>query len=196
MERQSHGFIYEKRVIENYENLMSYEEYCDVYPCIENESRYTSKYDAIDMSKKGKNYIGKPVQIKNIKHKSSIDLGDVFRNANKEENFDLYVGFWKNNKLNIIEEYFINVDFKKWNDLFSYDNYEEWKHWIKYEVSNSYDYDDQWKIDCDKRKKSWGHNRIIQPRFKRDHKKQRRIQCGVSYKNFIEFFINKKIVSE
>ena len=33
-----------------------------------------------------------------------IDLGDIFRNANKKENFTLIVGFWEGSKTNIVEE--------------------------------------------------------------------------------------------
>jgi hypothetical protein len=195
-ERQLHGFLYEERVVE-LKNLTPWSDYIKKYPSQNAEDRtYTSTWDAVDESIHGKNYKGKPVQIKCIKHGGSVDLGDIFRNANKKENFLLIVGFWKNTKDNIVEEYTISVDHQKWNKLFESDIYDEVKDWLKNKVSNDRSYDSVWKIECSYYKERWGKNRIIQPRFKRDHKKQRRIQCGVSYKTFIEYFIKKGIVNE
>ena len=66
--------------------------------------------------------------------------------------------------------------------------------WIKNKVSNDRSYDNQWKEECKYYKNDWGVNRLIQPRFKRDSKKQRRIQCGITYKKFIKYFVETKIV--
>jgi hypothetical protein len=62
------------------------------------------------------------------------------------------------------------------------------KHWIKYIVSNSYSYDSIWKVEKDNWKDRWGRDRIVQPRFKRDHGIQRRIQSAVAHKN-IDLFL-------
>ena len=191
-ERQIHGFIYESNVIES-KGYTDWKKYIEKYPDTNSDGTYTSTWDAIDELQNGVHYYGKPVQIKCIQKKGSVDLGDIFRNANKKENFILEVGFWVGSKTNIVEEYTINVDYKKWNKLFEWDRYEEIRDWITNKVSNDYSYDNQWEEECKFYKNTWGVDRVIQPRFKRDHKKQRRIQCGISYKNFIEYFIEKKI---
>jgi hypothetical protein len=45
-----------------------------------------------------------------------------------------------------------------------------------------------WKSEVKEWKERWGKDRIVQPRFKRDHKTQRRIQSAVAYKN-IDLFL-------
>lgn len=195
MERQKHGFIYENNVIVN-RNLTDWKDYIKKNPNTDSDGIYTSTWDAIDESKRGIHFTGKPVQIKCIKKGASVDLGDIFRNSYKKENFDLIVGFWENSKTNIVEEYVIEVDYKKWNSLFQWNRYEELRDWITNKVSNDKSYDNQWKSECKMYKKDWGTDRIIQPRFKRDSKKQKRIQCGISYKNFIQYLVEKGVVNE
>lgn len=195
MERQIHGFIFEEREIEK-RNLTEWKDYVDKYPFTNGDGIYTSTWDAIDENKKGVFFKGKPVQIKCIKKGGSVDLGDIFRNANKKENFDLIVGFWEDSKTNIVETYLVEVDYKKWNKLFEWDKYEELHNWITNIVSNDKSYDSKWKEECSFYKNDWGMDRIIQPRFKRDSKKQRRIQCGITYNKFIQYLIEKKVVNE
>lgn len=195
MERQIHGFIFEENQIKN-RNLTEWKKYVNKYPSTNGDGIYTSTWDAIDENKPGVLYKGKPVQIKCIKKNGSVDLGDIFRNANKKENFDLIVGFWEGSKTNIVETYLIQVDYKKWNKLFEWDKYEELYDWITNIVSNDKSYDLKWKEECLFYKNDWGVKRIIQPRFKRDSKKQKRIQCGITYNKFIEYIIKKGIVNE
>jgi hypothetical protein len=71
--RQLHGFEFEDYIITKFGLTKS--------------KSYTSEYDAYEK--------GVPVSIKYIKEKGSIDLGDYFRNANKKQDFIMYVGFWK-----------------------------------------------------------------------------------------------------
>ena len=166
-ERQAHGFKFEKKYIaEN--NLTAYE-------------KYTSPFDAYD--EKGIDY-----QIKTIKKGSSIDLGDIFRNANKEKDFYLIVSFWQGEKENIVEINKLYIDHVIWNEYLKFDMYDELKDWIKNKVSNSYDYDLQWRKEVKNWKSLFG-KRLIMPRFKRDHKKQRRIQCGITNRVFYSHFV-------
>lgn len=174
-ERQSHGFIFEQTIIDEY-GYQKASGYTDKWDCFTNE--------------------GKPIQIKLIKKGSSIDLGDIFRNADVDFNFKLIVGFWEGKKDNVVDVYFIDVDYTKWLELFKFDYYDELNDWIKNKVSNSYDYDNQWKKECKHYKTLWGRKRIVQPRFKRDHKKQRRIQSGISYKNFINKIVKEGVINE
>lgn len=168
-ERQEHGFVYEQSIIKKY----------NLKPSI----HYIHKDDGY------KNDI--PVQIKCIKHKSSIDLGDLWRNGNKSESFYLIIGFWKGKKDNIIEEHILFIDHKKWNKYFEFDHNDEIKHLIK-TISNDYSDDDKWKKEVKRLKGLWNTtDRVIQPRFKRDHKKQKRIQCAISNKIFYSFFVKE-----
>ena len=51
-------------------------------------------------------------------------------------------------------------------------------------------YDNIWKSEVKKWKIKWGGKRIVQPRFKRDHKQQRRVQSAINYKKiniFLEY---------
>ena len=195
MERQKHGFIYENDVIVR-KNLTEWKDYVEKNPNIDSDGVYTSTWDAIDENQNGINYKGKPIQIKCIKQRGSVDLGDIFRNSSKKENFDLIVGFWSGSKTTIVEEYTISVDYKKWNKLFEWDKYDELRDWITNKVSNDKAYTPKWKAECETYKDDWGRNRIIQPRFKRDSKSQRRIQCGITYNKFIEYIAEKGIVNE
>lgn len=198
MERQIHGFLFEEKQIQE-RNLTKWEDYISKYPLVDGDGIYTSTWDAIDENKTGVYYTGKPVQIKCIKKGGSVDLGDIFRNATKKENFDLIVGFWNGSKTNIVETYLIEVDYQKWNRLFEWDRYDEIHNWINNIVLNDKSYNSKWKAERSFYKKvwnDWGVDRIIQPRFKRDSKKQRRIQCGITYKNFIKYFIHEGILNE
>lgn len=182
-ERQSHGFIFEQKVL-NYYGLY--------------ETSYTNKNDShIPKNNKLIMEMGItiesetiPISIKTFKEGSELPLSDIFNNFHRESDFILLVGKWKGKKDNIIEIRKIHVDIEKWKKLFIFNEYKELKHWIKYEVKNSYDYDKSWKSEMEMWKRKWGKYRIIQPRFKRDHKTQRRIQCAVPNK-FIENFFNE-----
>lgn len=168
MERQSHGFEYQKLVCERYSLLY--------------DENYTGIWDAFKPD-------GTPCVIKTFQENSEIPLSDIFNNFSRDKDFYLMCGVWKGKKNNLVKENVILVDVKKWKELFQWTHYDELKHWIKNIVSNSYDYDKTWKVEVKQWKQKWGEERIVQPRFKRDHKKQRRIQSAVSYKN-LEFFLN------
>lgn len=113
MERQAHGFIYENKKIYEY-NLKKYE-------------GYTMPFDAYDNNY---NY-----QIKTIKKGSSIDLGDYFRNAKKNEDFYLIIGFWEKEKTNIVEEHLLYIPADIWKENLFFNKKEELKNWITNIVS-------------------------------------------------------------
>jgi hypothetical protein len=168
MERQSHGFEYEKIVSAKY-NLTS-------------DKNYTGLWDAYMPN-------GVPCVIKTFKQKTELPLSDIFINSSRNTDFYLIYGIWKGDKTNIIEEKIILVDINKWKELFEWDNYKELNNWIKNLVSNNYNYDLTWRLEVKEWKKKWGEHKTIQPRFKRDHKTQRRIQTAVANKK-IETFLN------
>ena len=86
MERQSHGFKYQDKIIKQYQ-------LSDINPYTGKKLMYTDKWDA---------YCGSiPVQIKDKKKNGNIELADMFRQAETMENFLLFIGFWEKDKTNI-----------------------------------------------------------------------------------------------
>jgi len=169
MERQKHGFIFEEFIFSELS--------------LTKINEYTAPYDAYDSN----NF---KYQIKLIKYGNSIDLGDIFRNAEKQDDFFLVIGFWKDKKDNIVEIYRLYIDCKKWKNILSFDYYDELKDWIRNKVSNAYEYDKQWKKEMQYWKEKFG-KRHISIRFKRDHKNQRRIQCAINNKEFYSYFLKE-----
>jgi len=170
MERQIHGFNYENKIIEKYGFTKS--------------KSYTDKDDCYMVD-------GIPIQIKCIRHNGSIDLGDYFRNKSKQKDFILIIGFWKNNKSNIIEECHLYIDHEKWNSLFAF-NFDDDLHDLLNEISNDRSDDVLWTKRCKEIKSKWNKvDRVVQLRFKRDHKKQKRIQCAINKKYFYSYFMRE-----
>lgn len=167
-ERQKHGFIFEDSIV-NKEKLIK-------------SKNYTDAFDAYNNN-------GTPYQIKTIKYGSSIDLGDIFRNANKDKDFYLIIGFWEGAKDNIIEIYKLFIPYKKWKELLKFDYYDELRSWIS-SISNDYSYDAQWKKEMNYWKKLFGERKIA-IRFKRDHKNQKRIQCAINNTVFYNYFLKE-----
>jgi hypothetical protein len=162
MERQKHGFIFEEISSKEY-NLSL-------------EKNYTNEFDALSKN-------NNPVQIKCIKDKCEICLGDYFRNKSKEKDFYLLIGFWENEKTNIINKEILYIPHKNWNKLLEFEYDTEIKELLN-NITNDYSDDKKWKEEVKKIKTKWGKERLIQLRFKRDHKKQKRIQLAIPYKKF------------
>ncbi len=182
-ERQKHGFEYEQRVIaEN--NVIT-----DDKNSLVKEEGYTDKwdmYESIDSNKY-------PVSVKCIGFKSSIDFGDFRRQTNVNDDFILYVGFWKNKKDNIVEEYKVIISKENWQSYFGDKNIinemlDEMKG-----ISNDYSDDKKWKEFRNKYKQMYGSS-VISLRFKRDHKSQKRIQCGITKKNFLDIILKNNTI--
>jgi hypothetical protein len=180
VERQIHGFEYERfKISEN--NLIK-------------DINYTSKWDTFEMY----NGVKTPVSIKCIGINSSIDFGDFKRQSEITNDFILYVGFWKGKKDNIVEEYKVYIKCDIWNSYFGDKSILESMLDEMKLISNDYSDDNKWKEYRIKWKELYGKS-IISLRFKRDHKKQKRIQCGITKSNFINvvlkdnFIISKNI---
>lgn len=171
-ERQVHGFNYaNKYIVEN--NLIK-------------DMLYTGIWDAYD-----KNNV--PYRIKTFKYKSGLDLSDYFRNAKTDKDFFLVVSFYEGTTSNIIEEYKLFIPAKDWREILEFNLSDKLEDWIKNKVSNSHDYDEQWKKERLYYKNAFG-KRPITLRFKRDHKEQRRIQCGMTNRVFYDYFVKRYIV--
>ena len=169
-ERQSHGFIFEDYIINKYN--------------IKKSSSYTDKWDGT---------FGKyPVSIKCEAYGTDIELADFTRNAKNEEDFYLIVGFWENEKSNIVKEHILFINGHEWHELFPEHFIEDFKILLD-SVTNDYSDDAKWKKLINEQKVRWKKEtqNLIRPRFKRDHKKQKRVQCAINNKDFYNYFIPK-----
>lgn len=171
-ERQKHGFDFEKFVKEKY----------NILPCP--EGHYTYKWDGM--------MNGYPVSIKTEKYGSDIEMASFERNAENTENFYLIVGFWKNSKDNIIEISTLFINGHEWHDLFDQEIVQECKDFLN-SITNDYSDDDRWSQGCAQLKEKWIARtpNLVRPRFKRDHKSQKRMQCAINYTDFCNYFIVK-----
>ena len=169
-ERQQHGFLYEQDVMRRFNIIPSTE--------------YTSEWDGF------LNDI--PVSIKVEKFGSDIELADYFRNSKKTTNFYLIVGFWEGEKSNIIEEHTLYINGQEWHELFNDEFTYKFRDLLD-NITNSYKDDTKWKNSITALRKEWKDktNNLIRPRFKRDHKSQKRIQCAINNKDFYTYFIPK-----
>lgn len=170
MERQSAGFEYQEKSIEKY-GLIA-------------DNEYTGHWDAY--------YKNIPVSIKLEKYGTDVELADIFRQMNVKEDFFLLVGFWKDEKTNIVEEHLLYIPAKRYNDYFNYEMKEDF-HVLLNSITNSRTDDKRWKEEITRLRKIWAGttNNYIRPRFKRDHKKQKRIQCAINNKIFYSHFIRE-----
>lgn len=175
-ERQLHGFKYEKSIILKFNLIKS--------------DNYVSIWDAYTSS-------GHPVSIKLEKKGSDIELGDFFRNINCHQDFYLVVGFWENTKTNITEEKILFIPWKEWHNLFDDTFINPFKELLN-NISNLKEDDDKWKKQISQFRNDWKDKtkNLIRPRFKRDHKKQKRIQCAINNKDFYKYFLYNYEISE
>lgn len=167
-ERQSHGFDFEEAVIKKYN--------------IEASGAYTSEWDGF--------LNGKPVSIKVAKNGTDIEMADYFRNANKTEDFYLIVGFWEGLKNNIVAEHVLFISHEEWISMMPVEFAKKFKDLLA-GITNNHEDDARWKEEIKVLKKEWKNktNNLIRPRFKRDHKKQKRIQCAINNKDFHSHFV-------
>ena len=169
MERQSHGFIFEENSIKEFDLIKS--------------DNYTSPWDAFTKN-------GIPVSIKTKKLGCSIEMGDFFRQSRVEQDFILIVGFWEGNKNNIVERYILKIDADYWNSQFDNELVEQFTH-IFDGITNDYSDDNKWKIRIKEANQLWDSTgSIIKVNFKRDHKRQKRVQCSIRKECFQELIDN------
>jgi hypothetical protein len=167
MERQKHGFDYEKKIIAKYK--------------LKKTENYTDEYDAY--------YKKTPVQIKCIKHKSDIELGSYLRNKNKTQDFILIIGFHKNYK--IVNERILYINHLKYTKHLEFGLDTEMISGLK-EISNDTSDNVRWQEYLNYYKTEYKkNNNYIDIRFKRDSKTQKRIQCAIPYNNLKLLLCNK-----
>lgn len=175
MERQEHGFKFEQLCREKYNLILSKD--------------YTSRFDGI--------LNGLPVSIKCEKLGSDIELADYFRNSQITEDFYMIVGFWEGSKDNIVEIHLLQINGYEFHKLFDL-SFNARFHELLNNITNDYTDDTKWKTSITLLKKEWkmATPNLIRPRFKRDHKNQKRIQCAINNKDFYEYFIERYEIKE
>jgi hypothetical protein len=171
-ERQGHGFEFEAIVKEKFHIL----------PCP--EGHYTYKWDGM--------LNGYPVSIKTEQNTSDIEMASFLRNATNTDSFYLIVGFWEGTKDNIISIETLFIDGTEWHQLFNETIVQECQDFL-HQITNDISDDDRWKEGCKELKNKWATatSNLIRPRFKRDHKTQKRMQCAINYSDFYNYFIPK-----
>lgn len=175
MERQAHGFSFEQYACKKYG--------------IELSSDYTGKWDGL--------YHGEPISIKIEKSGSDVEMADIFRNMNIDTNFYLLVGFWNEQKDNITDEFLLYINGNEYTSLFNKGMSSKFINLLNNITNNRVD-DERWKKEILALKKEWKDStpNLIRPRFKRDHKSQKRIQCAINNKDFYNYFVPKYEVNK
>ena len=119
-------------------------------------------------------------------------MASFIRNANNTDDFYLIVGFWSGEKNNIvsIETLFIKGD--EWHSLFDDTIVKECENFLN-EITNDVSDDEKWANGREILKEKWQTqtSNLIRPRFKRDHKTQKRMQCAINNKDFYNYFVKK-----
>lgn len=171
-ERQKHGFDFEDEILKKIGATKS--------------EKYTSEFDGT--IKIDGEII--PISVKTKKNKCAIEMGDIFRNSEISTDFILIVAFWENDKYNFVEEYAVYINKETWKTFFLDNFKEDYLNFLN-SVTNDYADDQIWKTGCKMRQKLWEEQvgKHITPFFKRDHKKQKRVQCGLNYKTFMDIFV-------
>jgi hypothetical protein len=169
-ERQAHGFKFENFIKEKY----------DIKPCP--EGHYTYKWDGI--------LNGYPVSIKTEQQGTDVEMASFSRNAENTDSFYLIVGFWETTKDNIVTIETLFIDGSEWHQIFNEEVVQECQDFLR-EITNDYSDDEKWTKGCKVLKEKWEQvtPNLIRPRFKRDHKKQKRMQCAINYSDFYNYFI-------
>lgn len=173
-ERQAHGFLFEDYVMKTYG--------------VDPSTEYTSKWDGT--------LNGYPVSIKTEKLGSDIEMADFRRNAENEESFYLIVGFWSGDKTNIVKVETLFIDGNEWHQLFPSHFIEDFANMLA-SVTNDRSDDAKWKALMAEQKRAWiaETDNLVRPRFKRDHRSQKRVQCAINNKDFYNHFVAKYSVN-
>lgn len=190
-ERQKHGFIEEDYIRQKYLIDTYSSNYTSPWDGKVHQDNVFHKVNTLPLMPVEDTII--PVSIKTKKINGAVEMGDLMRNATKEEGFILAVGFWKDTLTkNIVERHTIYLPLDEWSKNFPIEITTRMSNIFKdNNISNSYDDDKKWKIISKKYRQEWKLlENGININFKRDHKKQKRVQCSIKRSYFQE--ISKK----
>lgn len=178
--RQAHGFKYETRVREQFEL-----------------TKTKSAIDPFD----ARTQSGVLVSIKTKEYGKAVELASWLNHLRVTEDFYMVVGFWQNEKDNIVEELIMKIPATFWKEHFP----AEWQEKVKNlfnGISNSHDDDEKWTERREEFQKEYQaykkeNNLLINLNPKRDSKTQRRVQCSIPYadlKNIYEIYKTDEIL--
>lgn len=168
--RQQHGFDYEQDVANRYGVILD-------------NNHYTAMWDGM------MNNI--PVSIKTHKKGSGPELGSWHRQFTIDYDFYMIVGFWEGDKSNIVEEYCLFIPGKEYHSYFI-DITEDVQN-VFSSCSNDRKDDEKWQKMKNAVTKKWKTEtpNIISLNWKRDHKKQKRLQCSIRKSVFYDEFVRR-----
>lgn len=171
--RQGHGFNFETGLM----RLLGYS------PAVS----YTSPVDAWEPGNGGY-----PVSFKHIKDRGPVELGSACRNAGVDRDFLFYVGFWAGPQRATKRVHTMLVDAQLWRAWFPADMEPFTAEAVFDGISNDYADDVKWRARAKELRALWREKKPegspIQVRFKRDHKKQKRVQCAIPFRHFERVF--------
>jgi hypothetical protein len=162
-ERQAHGFAFERRII-GILGLRPADSYC-------------AAWDAFDGDM--------PVSVKTAREGSEIDLGSLRRNAAIDRDFTLVLGTWDSDPRVITRIRALRISGEWWRACFDAGLLHEAAVVIGM-VSNRRSDDGIWSELTGDIRDRWAERtaNLVRPRFKRDHKAQKRVQCAISASAF------------
>ena len=133
---------------------------------------------------------GYPVSIKTEKFGSDVEMASFTRNASNTDDFYLIVGFWNGEKDNIVSIETLFISGKEWHELFNQDIVRECQDFLD-SITNDISDDEKWKMGREALTAKWKEQttNLVRPRFKRDHKTQKRMQCAINNTDFYKYFI-------
>lgn len=151
--------------------------------------KYTAKWDAY--------YNDSPVSVKTEQIGTDIEMASFRRNASNLDNFYLIVGFWEGQEDNIVKIETLYVNGEEYHQLFNQELVKKCLTFVK-NISNDRKDDEKWKKGIEALKKEWQENtpNLVRPRFKRDHSKQKRMQCSINYSDFYSYFMPRYQTTE
>jgi len=174
--RQAHGFIFQSGVSSLLRLYVT--------------ASYTDEVDAYSIKQPDDEVMRH--SFKNIQAGSSVELGDLVRNANAKRDFAMYVGFWSSFKTNIREIYVLRVRADYWRTMFPADVTPFTAERAFEGITNSRADDQKWATRQAELKALWKEavpdSSPVVVHFKRDHKDQRRVQCGMPFTGFLQVF--------
>lgn len=185
-ERQSHGFIFQDWIVGRFLDMA-----------------YTAEWD---IPKKINTFSNKNISIKTAKWKTSVGLGDAIHQFKINEDFEMLVAFYieEEDKKSIINMQLVEIPKEKWRELWGNMTQEKINKLVGL-IKNPKGKDisgkklDDFRAEVQELKKEltkdYTGSFSLHPKI--DSKKQRRLQCSLSFeKLFREFKLDKKIMKK
>jgi hypothetical protein len=173
--RQSHGFVFQSGATRLLRLMAPLD--------------YTAEVDAYSIDEDD---VALRHSFKNMKAGTSVELGDLGRNANTKRDYIMYVSFWEGFGTNLQDVYVLRVAAEYWRSLFPADITPFLANAAFLGITNARADDAKWDKRREELKQLWELEKPpgspMTVNFKRDHKKQRRVQCGISAAGFPALF--------